>query len=100
MENNATTRKNGSPIDSKQINNTPKDKTMSQVVLEKLLAKSETGMNTHEAFDAFGSHCINSYVIILSNRHNLNVNRIKKSTFEKMGGQFLTRAILFLHNHK
>lgn len=85
MENNATTPKNGSPIDSKQINITPKDKTMSQIVLEKLLVKAEIGVNTHEAFDAFGSHCINSYVSILSNKHNLNVNRIKEKHIRKNG---------------
>ena len=85
MKNNATTPKNGSPIDSKQINNTPKEKTMSQVVLEKLLAKAEAGINTHEAFDAFGSHCINSYVSILANKHNLAVNRIKEKHIRKNG---------------
>lgn len=85
MKNNATTPKNGSPIDSKQINNIPKDKTMTQIVLEKLLDKGETGINTHEAFEAFGSHCINSYVSLLSNKHNLSVNRTKEKHIRKDG---------------
>jgi hypothetical protein len=85
MQNNATTPKNGSPIDSQQINNIPKDKTMTQVVLEKLLDKGEAGINTHEAFDAFGSHCINSYVSLLANKHSLNVNRIKEKHIRQNG---------------
>ena len=72
-------------IDSKQINNTPKEKTMSQLVLEKLLAKRETGINTHEAFEIFGSHCINSYVSYLANHYNLNINRIKEKHVRKNG---------------
>ena len=85
MKNNATTPKNGSPIDSKQINNTPKDKTMAQLVLEKLLSRGEAGINTHEAHADFGSNCINSYVSILSNKHNLSISRINEKYIRQNG---------------
>lgn len=78
MKNNATTPKNGSPIDSKQINNTPKKKTVTQLVLEEFLSRGKQGMNTYDAFKLFNVTCLHTYISNFKRDYNLIFTKVRE----------------------
>jgi hypothetical protein len=62
-------------INPQKINNTAKDKTITQLVLEGFLVRGEQGMNTYDAFYLFNVTCLHTYVSNFQKKHNLSFTK-------------------------